>query len=1363
MNLIAPPKEDPHNRSSRGILERYQDRLSERFSVALLQFKEQTAAISSECQEKLAELMHAYREKEQEIKSKQKGICDSLATTNETYESLKNTMISLAETLLKEAKELHRESMVIYESYFDKIAPLLYSMYQENKDLIPQISDTYHGHLIIVIGNINSNYLKAKKDLIKSFYVNELDVIKSNNNLIKEFEERSVEWRVNRYAQLVHLAKERLEPKNPLDLTPFYEEFREMQTKFNQTFQKMLASVSNVIPPRAFTQESLNKWWDEVEKNYKLNEDFLNHNISKLQRLVDERNNENAEFVVKLQAQLADLKDESAATVTIGKLQPLVQMQTEYNAQMVERITRYWNMRKEGVLKAFTEVKDFYEPIIAEYNKFITSLHDLTEDCRKKQDDEKERSQKALENYEQELDDKTNEINLQADQAKIKQCVNECNQILNKIENEYRSNYQNIIAILDQEPIDATTNFNQCEEELLHKLNLKKTKESTEFAQQSQQPTRKQKEKQPKTPRTARGKNRNKENDVAAFTFELPNGAAYEETEHLTIIQPAEEFTDEPIDPKAKGKGKAKAKPKPKPKPKAKPKAKRRGKKGEEPPEEVDELDQDFEPIEFKVFETIPKVDDQLLIYVHIPLDSECDELQQTFKKTLIQEVSNIYSEYMYKCLGEDVYKQELADQLTERLRVHAPRSKAIELNVANARTLQIEGRKAQVEHHIRRSVQQFNKSSSNIDGMIMRKKESILAECEKLTTFIEELSKQKSSLAFTTLTGKLTQSDKQFMDEFAVVKKDVMERIETFAQNTNGANERFIKTVVDDISIPQEEKDMTCEYFKRLQERVDVVLEETRQKAKNHLAEVENRHNEILQEFDTKLLANKADIKLLENLLQQTREAKLKFDSVLSRNKQIEIEIDHAIQAVNNSCTYDCETNLAMQKQFESLDNMRILLINRGVYLAQLAKPFNADPIAFTVDFDAGLSSEDSGVSKTMPRSSDKSKSIRPKIREVKKKGKNKYEVEGPNSFNGLIEKIAKDFKTKIQAIATDYYNSLAARTTPITRPEQIPGTQEELLQLMTDRWNEIIKPRDEALKQYILRFKSHVISAQTAARNLIKVFFDCLESYYNTAVLKLRGGIQTKYEEIIGEINTQKDQHKKKLNPVLAGPNNEQLFNQLLAEENDRFNVETRTIIEYQNQVLENEKRVASIFIVQLNVVSGLLLQLFDSFVTIDDVQFDTSLSQSVQRKTMKELLKDQQRVKLLKKSTQMRQWPQLAPYSFQTGLFLTSYNDSDVSRTSSRKRRVRRSTDKSPDTFTVDKDNSPPLQSYDTQLQRGTIVERNRAYEEYEMAMRSRMENFRDYSNSFINDMAAFQEYWKKCVTNLKGEENSANVNM
>ena len=56
----------------------------------------------------------------------------------------------------------------------------------------------------------------------------------------------------------------------------------------------------------------------------------------------------------------------------------------------------------------------------------------------------------------------------------------------------------------------------------------------------------------------------------------------------------------------------------------------------------------------------------------------------------------------------------------------------------------------------------------------------------------------------------KLTQSDKQFMDEFAVVKKDVMERVEIFAQNTNGANERFIKTVVDDISIPQEEKDET-------------------------------------------------------------------------------------------------------------------------------------------------------------------------------------------------------------------------------------------------------------------------------------------------------------------------------------------------------------------------------------------------------------------------------------------------------------------------------------------------------------------------------------------------------------------------
>ena len=304
-----------------------------------------------------------------------------------------------------------------------------------------------------------------------------------------------------------------------------------------------------------------------------------------------------------------------------------------------------------------------------------------------------------------------------------------------------------------------------------------------------------------------------------------------------------------------------------------------------------------------------------------------------------------------------------------------------------------------------------------------------------------------------------------------------------------------------------------------------------------------------------------------------------------------------------------------------------------------------------------------------------------------------------------------------------------------------------------MDKKWKEIIKNSDDTLEQSIIKFKSHIVSSATIARSIIKDMFDSQQTYYNRIVGRLKSDVQIKFDQFFATLNTERNEYKKKLTPSLADPNNEALFNNLLRSEEEREANESRTIGEYQSQILETEKKVSRVFVSRLSIVAGLLLQLFDKFVTVDDIKNEPGQPTQAKRKTMKELLKEQKRQEMSKQN-QTRTWQALTNYSFQQVFFLTSSDPSTLSsRVGSRKKKsIRKSSEKLIDSS--DKEPTITLQSNDAQLQRGTIVERNRSYEEYETSMRSRLDSFKDFTITLTNDMTAYQEHWKKCVACLKG---------
>ncbi|EAY11053.1 hypothetical protein TVAG_044770 [Trichomonas vaginalis G3] len=1373
MSLLSVSKnraDEPQGSS--GVLARYQERLASKYSQIVKKLQDKANSQSSECRMQMANKMMLYRQAESEILTNQKAICDSLGTTQEHYDVLKEKLQKLSDELLEKSRNLKTDCMELYDNTFKSLHPLVEECFNESQDIIPQMPVAYADKLPRCVSTLNVNYLRNKQELIKTFFTIELGVMRQNASLMDEFQHRTDEWKANRFNSLVADAKNKFNPNNTIDLMPFYENFHQEQGRFTLCCKKLLQNISLVAPPAQFSMDDLNKWWAEVEDILSLHAEFIKQFTAKLQAKVDEVNNENAEYLQKLEQELVTLKEETESSAAIAEITPLLRASQKYNATVVEKLTKYWENRKVALRKSFESIKEFVTPLINDYAEYTTKLNTFKQNYETEQKTVDEQSTQLLDGYEQTLTQKTNEITTLVDAQKIKQCVDDCKQTLSKIEAEYREHYKKVLAIIEKQPGELVSIYESSETNMLTKLKMKKTANSTEFDEATALNTSastRQKSNSRAPRRTPKAKE-SKTTALNVFSFSLENGAKFEEIESIAVIPPIDEYTDEP-EVSAHGKGKGKAPPKKPAKPPPRPK--KPGQKGK-----GDEFEE-VEAPEFSVTETLPKVDGNIIVYVYTPFNTDIIDWINQFRRIIITDINSIYSNQM-RSVSDTQVKQDLVDQLNERLRTHAPRANAIELNIAQARTLQIESRKVQLEKHFRHAVAQFNQSNTNIEGLIARKKTALEKECEKLDTYVNDLNNEKSSTNFSVLGQNLHISERQFNASLEATRQDLMKEIDNLQKFTNDSNERFIKNIVGDEGCPQEETDMANEYFGRMKEQVDIVIGKMRENANGQLDQINQRCQEILQNFDSLMPIHQADVSFIEQLNSMEMEAKSKFETLLARNKSRESEIDFAIQKATEAQAYvSGEPQQVMLKQFESLDNIRVLMAKRGNYLSLLTSNVSTEPIGYTIDLgDEGGDKVAPMESPTAKGSDSKGKRPKskkserdskpkeaPKKQDVKAKATDKVDktedkTESTLSFSQHLQNIGQDFTAAVNKSSTDYYNTLKGRKIGITRTEQIPPAQQELVDNMQQRWTKLIESSQSVTEQSVLRFRSQVINASTVARSAAKVIFDCFEKYYDQMVVTARSDVQQKFEVDMKQLQAERTKNKQNLTPALADPNNSEQFAQLINQEQDRTAKESKTIMEFQGGVLSAEKHVAQLFMTHIPVVSQMCLQLFDGFILTDDLK--QGAAPGAKRKTMKELLKEKMRQEGngpvdQTRNVKIRQWPalpaQMSPLNPQTPTEGTGTAEKSE-RSGSRKKKRPAKTEKTVAAEpSNDKESGVVLSSLDTVLHHGAIVERNRCFDEYEEKLKKRIDEFQEYTKSLINDMNAFTAHWKLCVQKIK----------
>ncbi|OHT07376.1 hypothetical protein TRFO_24462 [Tritrichomonas foetus] len=1401
---LLPKTVSDEQTSANGALRRYQEKLVEQYLSVLSTFQKSTKDIAIECQNQLKARMNLFANQSNELKAKQESILSTLGTTSFTFDELKNQVNSIGENLILLSQQLREDIFAIYTGSFSKLKPVVDNAFSSCEVFLPQIPHQYSEKLPFEVKRLNESFLQTKQHLIQTMYTIEMSCREHALNINSQFIQRADEWKQNRFTTIVEEARKQLDPFNPIDFGTLYHDFHVDQSKFTHCFKKIVSNLALFSPPEHFNEGKLDEWWKEVTDILECHKNFITQFLSKFQEKVEERNQTNSQLVSSLEKELFELAPETDASQAMSELMPLYKQSQKYNNSLIEKLSKYWTARSESLLKTFESIRDFLKPLIDDYQKFIAETDENHQFVSQEMNEITNSSDSTINQLETELEQKSNEILVLVGEKDIQNHVVECKQILEKIEKQFHESYDKIISTFDTQPSLVCTLYEKIETNILNILKMKKTANSTEFEATSSFIGSLDQKKKSASLRSGRRamkpKMDTKIGGASSFAFQTVNGAKYEEICSLELIPLFDDFLDEPSTPTSaaparggKGGGRGKNTPNRGRRGGAKPPARGKGGKGK-----TDDYE-DVDAPEFILSEVVPKESDGTVsVWVYIPVNEEINEWLNNFRKTLISSICDEFTNRMRRASYSEE-RERLTDELNERMRVHAPRANAIELNVAQKRVNQIESRQAQLEKHFIRTTANFNKGISNLYASLEKRKALMTAECNKLKVFTENLEKQKATSSFSVVIQNFEISNKHFNSYFEKQTNDQNKEIENFITNFYSVNERFMKSVVlGNNSFSEEEKAHSNEYFERMKTSVEGIINDLKAKSNDVTNEITKLRSSVLEEFESALPHHKADVGFIETLRQIQHESKTKYEALLSRNKLMEADVERTLNNLVINENVDSQAKLI--DLLKKLDDARISIIKRGIFLSIMKSKIEPEPIDSSLDLIRDTKSpkktdrqgsttpidgkhsksrskqgKDSKPSKTQaPNSSEKA--------QLNKSGKQQQpqqDINSPNpnqsdlknlTFKQQFDQFTEDYNNSINKVATEYYNNLKTRKLPITRPNIIHAQQNECIEAC----EEILKKSTQdfllVVKDSCLRYRTQVQNSENIARELQKSMYHIFTMFYTELVAKDRAEAQINFDEEMKKLAKQRNTNKSKMSPDLADLNKLNELKQLIDSENDRSSRELECINNYSQQIVDCETKGMNMFSLHLPDFTQKLLSLFDKFVQKEDLV--NGESTNISRKTMRELMKDKGRRSVAANNDpngrpfHTRDWPTLSivmdPIINQTICHPSTPSQNRQSDSHNSNRSVSLNKKKKPTKSGLlpieepvqqtQAQQMPILNSLDTSLNRGVIVERNNGYSEYETALGKRLDDFAVYLQTLKEETDAFSRYWTKCIYTL-----------
>jgi hypothetical protein len=689
--------------------------------------------------------------------------------------------------------------------------------------------------------------------------------------------------------------------------------------------------------------------------------------------------------------------------------------------------------------------------------------------------------------------------------------------------------------------------------------------------------------------------------------------------------------------------------------------------------------------------------------------------------------------------------RRQFRDQFNERMRMHGPRISYLELNVGQARILQVEGRTAFLERHFKNTTNAFNADYPPLLASVRHRKADIAARVETLRHFVPDLDGQGSSKALSEL-SQAFRSDQRRFNAYLVKEIDEMRmEIDAFTMGYRTANERFLELVAaQEPPFSKEEKEVCQKYFDRLNARVTERLNELTKLVDEADSQAASTRDAIEQDFEVRLPFHKADLEFLEALAQCEKNARNKFNSLRFKNKQNQDDVRVALDSVRAAQMAQTPPQRKINKLYEVMDLLRLQIIRRAKYIGILKHAFSTDPIAIDIDF---VSPEP----EPEPEAPDAKK--KPKRSSSTKNRDGSAQAEHIPTLQNQVDLIGGEMMAEVNNAAQHYYKKQKARKFDITRAE-IQPTQKECASYWKKQWGNIAAGTAEVVEISGEHLRLQVMESIKVIRSAVTTIFQCVTSFYEGATLASLEEARSAFQKEIATFGVSRAAIRERLTPQLADPNNRAAFAALLKEEETRVAAEAKVIAAYQGVIVDAEQLGMKNFVGHLPIVVRETLALLDMFLLEEDVV--SGHVASPERATLTQMLKDQSRRQNGSepfdelRPFRHRNWPRLdlvmAPMEALLG------PGSPIVAVVSRKGRK-------PSTIRVSKsgvepvDKTPQQTSLDTSLTRGAIVERNACYGHYETELQQRIGSFKAEVNGIGAEIKAQNLNWRRCVLSLK----------
>ena len=790
---------------------------------------------------------------------------------------------------------------------------------------------------------------------------------------------------------------------------------------------------------------------------------------------------------------------------------------------------------------------------------------------------------------------------------------------------------------------------------------------------------------------------------------------------------------------------------------------------------------EDVKQVDMEQAESLPTVQKVPMILVFIPDNSEIDDWKDDIRKNLIKSFMKIFNEEL-KISAYENEREKLTYDLNDKLRKHSTRASSIELNVGQTRLIKIESRRVQLEKHFRKATLIFNKGLKGLETNIDKRMTSIKNDAQTLHQFVEDLQTQKNSQTFQQLNQEFVIRVKNFNVKFSQQMEIQKKELDDFISSFKASNERFVNSLGGEEEIfSEEEHEMCLKFFERMDIQIDHIVDALNNREKSLKSEIEGKVKSITDEFNISFPHHKNDMILIDTMQAAQVEAKSKLDSLMFKNKQNEYDVNRAIENVTSSRSSLQDPQLAIEKEFETLENMRITILNRAKFLNILKSKFNFDPLPFHINLGNELTDAERTFSET-PQATPKRTPVRARTSQVrtrpdsaKKPSKRSVTTEVSSelaqTLNGKIDIIGNELLLKINPTINEFYGSLKARKFQITRPDKLPQTANECLEQNRVKWNEAKLATKKIYEESCHSFRNQVVKAVEIAKSSIPYVYSLYLKYYTEMQKDKHDTIQKAFEEEYNKLNKAREKNRMILKSNIYDENNISQLEELINAEKERKNSEVDTIKSFNENMINSEVKSMQLFIGHLPVITHSFLQKFDQFVLPEDLLPDANAPplEGTRRLTLKEMLKEKERRENNPVNDPSRPFPQkswILPNAVMLPLaqYIVRPNDPAHEKGSAKKAIVRRK--RTPDSKRDSRSNStnsaldigqgteklPPLNSLETSLHRNTIFEQNKCYDTYNTALSDRILKFKEYIAKLENKTQEFDNHWRECINTL-----------